>query len=74
MKDLLAGISIVIVIVMVFFVFIWGMFQLRISFDRKACESVESTAGIESKYVGYYEGCYVKIDGKFIPQNNWRQQ
>lgn len=73
MRDTLGISAVIVFIIAILAAFVWGMITLRVHFDRTACEAIQKTSNIESKYVGYYEGCYVKIDGRFIPQDNWRK-
>lgn len=36
------------------------------------CNTLEYTSGINTRYTGIFTGCYVKVNGKYIPQDNWR--
>ena len=39
--------------------------------DKRSCNAIEKR-GTPSEYLGLIEGCYVEVNGKLIPRDNWR--
>lgn len=39
--------------------------------DRESCEAI-AKSGYHVEYRGLLEGCYVNINGRWIPRENWR--
>lgn len=35
------------------------------------CEDIESNSGIKTKF-SWWTGCYVKVQGRWIPKDSWR--
>lgn len=38
---------------------------------KAACNRLQATTGINTRY-DLLNGCYVEVNGRFIPQENWR--
>lgn len=45
---------------------------IAIPTNNYACNKLEQSTGIETKYVFMGGGCLVKVNDRFIPQENWR--
>lgn len=59
------------VLIGVVLAFFLGLYGLIYYVDNRQCNAIRIN-GIESRYQGVIEGCYVKVDGRFIPKDNWR--
>jgi len=40
---------------------------------NKACTVLQEETGLETKYE-FWNGCFVKLDDRWVPQDNWREQ
>lgn len=59
------GITLIIVVITVTFMF------TVIAFSEKSCKSLGENTNRVTKY-DFWTGCLVEVDGKLIPQENWR--
>lgn len=52
---------------------IFALVSVPLYFVRQArCDSIKVN-GTNSKYTGLITGCFVEVNGEFIPQENWRE-
>lgn len=57
-------------LIILFLVFIFGGL---IYFDKRQCNSIGRYSNIATQYRGLLDGgCYVEVNGRFIPKENWR--
>ena len=47
-------------------------FGLIYQVGKFSCNKLETNTGIETKYSYFGGGCLVKVNNRFIPQENWR--
>ena len=52
--------------------FIVGLVYMGVKIDTFSCNRLEQTTGIETKYEWLGGGCLIKVNDRFIPQENWR--
>ncbi len=63
MKDLVITIAVVVAFCLaVVFVVSWV--------ERNGCENIHDETGLPTKYV--VTTCYVKVNGQWVPERNWR--
>jgi hypothetical protein len=48
-----------------------GAFCFSYACNDLSCSSLRQEAGVQTKYT-VLNGCFVKINGKWIPENRWR--
>lgn len=58
------------IIAFVIFVFILGAAAYLPG--KWECENIGSTSNVPSKYVWPFGGCFVKVDGHWVPLRTWR--
>lgn len=65
---LIVAVSVVLVIALV----IWGMLLATNESMSHECRKLAEISGHRTKYYGMGSGCYVDVNGRMIPVDNWR--
>lgn len=48
------------------------IFSAAYQIDKYSCTKLHENTGIETKYSFFGGSCLVKVNDRFIPQENWR--
>ena len=70
MKELIVMVCLVVA-------FIWGLLLWADSQERSACYKTGKHTGYPVRYPDYLnfdEGCFIQVNGRWVPLKNWRPE